>query len=260
MHVFWIASYPRSGNTWMRMMLHDVLFGPAESSEAMNRMIPGIHRMPELPVWRGGTVLAKTHFLFTPNHPYLNYTAGCVYLIRNPRDVAISAIRYSQLFDASNEDREAFIRAYIERGGIEQWLKNGFGTWGQHADSWIAPPNLPRVVVRYEDLRADPAAELTRVCDFLGANTDAERIEAAVQRNTLERLREMENREKESNKCWFPGSAKQLKKGMRFFNEGRTDQRLDEIEPGLDALFDERFGKAMQRHGYPLTAELTDAA
>ena len=250
MNVIWIASYPRSGNTWMRMLLHDVLFGPAESSEAMNRMIPDIHRMPRLPIHRKGRILAKTHFCLRPEHPYLMQTGGCIYLIRNPRDVAISAVRYARLFNAAQGDSAAFIRAYIERGGIEEWLNNGFGTWEQHAGSWINPPNLPRVVVRYENLRNDTAAELGRVCEFLGVDASPEKIAGAVGRNEIDRLRKMEDREKQNNRCWFPGSVEQLKMGTRFFNEGRTGQRLDDIEPGLDALFDERFGEAMRRHGY----------
>ncbi len=248
MQIIWIASYPRSGNTWMRLLLHEILFGPVESIAEMNRRIPDIHRTSFIDESRKGTIFSKTHFGLSLRHPYIGATLGCIYLIRNPRDVAISAMHYASLFKPHPDGEAGFIRDFIRLGGEENWTRQGFGTWAQHADSWVHC--RPRLIVRYEDLRADPAAEMTRVLSFLGRQPDRAVIERAVERTELANLQRIEEREKREGRCWLPGSAEQLDKGERFFREGRTGQRLDEIEPGLDAMFDAQFGEAMARHGY----------
>ncbi len=251
MQICWIASYPRSGNTWLRLMLSDLLFGPIDASTQLQDRIPDLHRSQELNVGAPGARLMKTHFMWRETHPLRGITAACIYLIRDPRDVLLSAVRYAGMFDEAGKGVSAgAVRDYIARGGIVKWQASGFGTWSQHACSWASATGFPRLTVRYESLRADPEAELVRITQFLGQDKSSEEITGAVERNRLDSLRGMEEAEKREDRCWFPGSAEQLETGSRFFNEGRTGQRLDTIEPGLDAMFDRQFGEEMRRHGY----------
>jgi hypothetical protein len=257
--VVWLASYPKCGNTWVRFMLYAALYQPPETSIEVTRKIPDLHRpLPVDPPRPGRPMLAKTHLMLTDRHPKLDNTLRAIHVIRNPRDVALSALNYRRLATGDDKglDEAAYLKTFIRAGGDPDWQRQGFGTWAAHARSWRDTDRFPVLAVRYEDLKADPRAALVTMLEFLDEPADDARIDAAVKAGSFESMRAMEIREKQQTakdapaKRLFVGDAKAARKGVFFINKGRSGQSLDSVAPGLDAAFDRAFAKDLADLGY----------
>lgn len=251
MQVVWIASYPRSGNTWLRFLLYTYFHGEIKDSGDVNAKIPPIHRPhlvdPNFP----GRLLVKTHYAMVPQHPYLPQTTGFIYIYRHPRDVLLSNYNYVQL--GGNEiPFDVYARAFCNAGGDPLWLKAGYKNWFEHIRSWTEPAKFPNVTLRYEDLKADTVGWLGRIVAFLGEPADAERVRRAVELCDFEKLKKLEQQEKDrgSASSLFPSTKQGLSKGRMFMNKGESGRRLDDLAPGMDALFNAKFAPLMSAYGY----------
>lgn len=168
--VIWLASYPRSGNTYLRLLLYRALTGDVtgEDSAAVARTIPDAHwsagrdYIPLYPV-RGRLALCKSHSLPGPAHPLWEMTGGMIYIVRDPRDVALSVLRYCH-GGATPE----LLREYIGIGGYGVYAAQGMGAWIDHVCLWsVAAARMPHAIIRYEDLCARPAVALRSLLAFL---------------------------------------------------------------------------------------------
>jgi hypothetical protein len=256
--IVWIASYPKSGNTWVRFFLYNYLVGPVTSTRDIGRRLPDFHNEGEIgraaPV--DGKLFVKTHLAWPPPAPLLERTAGCIYVLRHPKDTMLSNLHYCRLTAETaagieKVDDRAYISEYIRTGGDPYWRLAGFGSWAEHAESWHAAP-VPSVVIRYEDLKANPAAGFGKVLEFLKATPDPDRLAAAVAASKFEQMRAVEIRAKRgaSADAVFNGAARNISRGLFFMNKGQVGQTLAHIEPGLDDRFDAAFAEAMKRFGY----------
>src|SRR4051794_40522284 len=133
--MIWIASYPRSGNTWLRFLLCAYLQGAARDSQEMESRIPNLHRGNIDQAWAHDPVLGKTHLSWNERHPHRPESRGCIYLIRHPKDVLLSNLNYSKLQREAEGDR-AFVLDFIRCGGVPGWRED-LGSWEEHAGSWI---------------------------------------------------------------------------------------------------------------------------
>ncbi len=252
MGIVWIASYPKSGNTWVRFLVHHLLYGPAESSAALNDRIPPILKNRSFAVPEGAVVCSKTHFVCVPSHPRLAETDRAIYIIRNPRDVALSSLNYRRLGGMPDSIPDArYLQAFIASRGDPEWARQGFGTWPQNIQTWTAPPPFPVLTLRYETLKAEPLEQARAIATFLSLSPTDDELQAAVDACSFTRLRDLEKSEKDT------GDPDTIFKGQnqaRFFmNKGLTGQRLDDIAPGLDAAFDKAFAAELDGLGYPRT-------
>lgn len=266
-----LASYPRSGNTWARVLLYHALYaGPANAGAPTTRQIAD--RLPDLHVpgeteaslgaHPGELVIIKTHLPWSPTHPHADEAGAAILLIRHPRDVLLSCLNFHRVLETKVKDRRTgrdaalqpldYARHFIAQGGDPVWMHEGFSTWADNARSWLAAP-LPTLVVRYEDMLDDPASQLARMLEHLGQPRDPATIERAVANAGFEQMRALEIREKagaSAKNTFFGGTGKTLRKGIYFMDKARRGARLDTVAPGLDAAFDERFGDAMREFGY----------
>ena len=247
--IAWLASYPRSGSTWLRSLLthfasaaEEPLSINALEGEFLVRRAQGRSLFEEMTglassdctddeveMWRpavyrafasqapGRLVFLRTHeaLRYTPSgESYLpdDMTVGAVYLIRNPLDVAVSLAFYMQTGFAESI-------AFLNH---ENRLKDTFGglslrdlpllDWSGNAASWTGAP-FPVLTVRYEDLLADTAGQLGRIARFVHHEraSDRGRLARAVTHSAFSRLRE--NEEREGYKGALHG---------RFFRSGAT--------------------------------------
>jgi len=262
MTLAWIASYPRSGNTWTRILLASYLQDDrpdwrVKELGSLHDAVPDLYDLflqgRTLPVDSGRPVAAKTHYLpgVEIHEPYRPVTRKVLFLIRNPRDVLPSVERMLRISPAR---RTAFARHFIEHRGVEAWQKIGFGSWPQSLLEWTTParvhryfPGAETYTVRYEDLKQDTAGCLYKMVDFLGfdSHIDPDRIQRAVDNSALEKLRETERRDKSRDP--------QLR---GFFGQGLSDQSLtgygDDVEEAYQRLLreDEEFGGLAEKFGY----------
>ena len=251
MKVVWLASYPRSGNTWLRFLLYNYFWGEPSHSSQVALRIPDLHKVQERePALELGLrenvsrMLIKTHAPLLAQHPLLNYTAGFVYLMRHPRDVLLSLINYHAL---SNEEAIEFARQFI-RTGTDPIIPE-YGPWADHVASWMG--SKPKVVLRYNTMRADAKASLGSVLDFLGETYEQADLERAVAACDFARMRQAEIREAEkgAESGIFALGRQSPAQARAFVHKGLVGGALANLAPDLDALFNERFGAAIRQWG-----------
>lgn len=238
-----LASYPKSGNTWVRALVAH-LVGAKQSLREMERLIPDIYTS------RANTLrnayrfpcsgrLIKSHESFRPTYKRV------IYLVRDPRDVCVSYYHYLAnilpTVDANTTSVDAFAKMFVS-GGLDD-----FGTWGEHTNSWLAAESADLLILRYEDLLAEAPQSLTRVCEFLGLDKDASEIATAVESCSLERLRLKEERER---KLWL--QIKNAKGAATFFRKGGSDGRADLNSASLE-LICEKWREPMRALNYLTT-------
>lgn len=263
--ITWLASYPKSGNTWTRVLLANYLRDEELTSlDDLNLAVPDLtanllNRGRLLPLGEDRPLAVKTHFMpdVEVMQQYREHTGKVIYLVRSPRDVMLSSARHLNIAEGHKAD---FVKYFIANRGVPQWEESGWGTWPRHVDAWTLPdplhenfPHADVLVVRYEDLRADPFAELGRMAEFLNlaGGTDPERIRRAVENSTLEKMRAGEMAERTRGVSAFRNPPKN-----DFIGDGQRRSSLaaigDEVEEAYLRLLkeDEEFFRCAERFGY----------
>ena len=251
MRVVWIASYPKSGNTWVRFLLHHYFWGEPTNSLELNKRIPDLHRPAGRIDTTAPRLFVKTHFPLTEKLPFLSNTDRAIFIKRHPKDVLLSGMNYARLENPGALDDAAYARAFIEHGGDPSWIQHGFGSWRAHVESWVASERFPVLATSYEALKGDTAGELARMLEFVGERVDPARLGRAVSLSSFERMREVERREKSrGGESLFRGGRESLARKTMFMHKGQSGQTLSHIDPSLDEAFDRAFAHDLARFGY----------
>lgn len=256
--IVWLASYPKSGNTWVRFLLYSAIHGPPAQSLDIAKKIPDIHRPLPFDKPAPGPMLCKTHYACSPKHPQIGGTDRAVLIIRDPRDVLLSALNYRRLSGLTPQQMpdELYAKRFIAAGGDPDFKAMGFGTWAGHIESWQAQTDFPVLTVKYEALKADPARLLREITEFLGLDISDEAIGKAVKASSFDSMRALEIREKHQRaknvkaRSLFVGADTARQSGTYFMNKGKTGQSLASISPQIEQAFNQAFADAMGRHGY----------
>jgi estrone sulfotransferase len=182
-----IVSYPRSGNTWLSFLLTN-LTHPEEPTTFLNLDLrcPDIHQRSDrylLQVPRPR--LMKSH------EPFDGRYRRVVYLVRDPRDVAVSYRRF--LTKTRTIDTALPVAEFVD-GFLDGRWDAGHVPWDEHVGSWLGARRSKDslLVLRYEDLHRDPEREIARVASFLQIGASPADCARAVSLATPERMREME--------------------------------------------------------------------
>lgn len=230
------ASYPRSGSTWLRFILVEILARQSSGFKGVNTMSPDVgehfHAQALLP---GNGRLIKTHELYRSGYK------RAIYLARDPRDVVLSEFSYEKALGVINDDFDAFLNAFLTRG------VNPFGLWIEHANSWLdaaASNQCELLVVRFEEMRRDTESTLQQMMDFMRVSVDPEIIRRAVENNSLEQMKAKEKvtPQRASAKGRFVGSGS-VSGWKAKFNSAELE------------LVDRYAGPTMTRLGYSLSTE-----
>ncbi|MCA9304374.1 MAG: sulfotransferase domain-containing protein, partial [Phycisphaerales bacterium] len=249
---------PKSGNTWLRFMIYTALFGEPKSSIDIARKIPDIHRQLPMDPPENNHLFAKTHLALTENHPKLDETIRAIHIIRNPRDVLLSALNYRKMTaeGAAQIHERVYAEQFIANGGDPDWKIQGHADWATNARSWRTTTRFPVLQLRYELFKTNPETELRKLLTFLEIDHDDALIARVLKATSFDAMRALEIREKHDrsksdlNKRLFVGSQRAATKGAYFMNAGKSNQSLDAVAPGLDEKFNEAFADALQEFGY----------
>src|ERR1035438_841088 len=171
-----LTSYPRSGNTWSRFLIGNLIY----QNEPVNflnveRLVPDMYKTADWSLRRlPRPRLLKSHECFDARYRRV------IYIVRDPRDVAISNYHWEMKLRSISEDCP--LEEFVPR-----WMDGNFwrriGSWADHVNSWLATRQGHEsfLLMRYEDLQANQPRELARVARFMGLNPDAERINQAIE-------------------------------------------------------------------------------
>lgn len=252
MNVIWIASYPKSGNTWLRFFLYSYYYGIPMNSRDINKKIPDIHTPNKFDENLEKRLFSKTHFLHSSQHPHIDKTVGSIYIIRHPKDVLLSNLNYFRLTGHTQIDPLEFARSFIQHKGVSIWQQAGMGSWPEHVTSWEKNSKAPQLFIKYEDLKSDPEKYFFEVIKFLDNDVDSKKLDQALLRSSFENMRRIENNEKKKDKFGevFWGNSETAKQGIRFLNKAGVNQKLKHIDPALDEEFDKAFDNELRIYGY----------
>ena len=228
--ITWLASFPKSGNTWMRILMSnyrengdepvdinrlsatsmassrlwfDEWVG-IEASLLPDRIVERLrpHAMRLMATREPGPLVVKIHdsWHVTDIGETLvptDVTAGVIYLVRHPFDVALSnSHHYGESLAESVQRLLGRPRrtpaADSTPGTVSDQLPVKVGSWAEHVSGWL-DSGMRTCVIRYEDLRADPIAEFTRVVEFMNWDLDHQRIRQAVKFSQFDELQRQES-------------------------------------------------------------------
>ncbi len=270
--IIWLASYPKSGNTWLRAFLHNLLRDPKEGYD-INKMTdftmgdsaviwytPLVGRAPgDWTFEEVAKVRRKAHEAMTQAYPdsvfvkthnalvadaygpliTLELTAGAIYILRNPLDVAIS---YSHHLGKTIDHVIDVLNG--RNSGTPNTPKNVYQhlrTWSEHVQSWTQHPHPGLHVIRYEDMLEQPEPTFRGVTAFLGLKPPRDRLLRAIERCRFEELRKREEAQ---------GFRERSDFAERFFREGRAGQWREVLSAAQVARVVDAHRPVMQRFGY----------
>jgi hypothetical protein len=270
--IVWLASYPKSGNTWLRAFLHNFLRAPEQSYD-INRLTELTLGESQTPLYRAldpdfdqhytdervrelrplvhraitrsspDSVLVKTHnaLVEEEGHPLisLDLTAGAIYVVRNPLDVAISFSHHNRTtIDNIIEFMNTSLAATKSN---DKNVYEIYHTWSEHVASWTATPSPTLHVMRYEDMLANPQKSFAAVVKFLGIEVRRQRIEKAVRLSSFQVLKEQERRQ---------GFRERPERMEAFFREGKAGQWKKLLTKDQVAAIVAAHREQMARFGY----------
>jgi hypothetical protein len=252
--IVWIASYPKSGNTWVRYLLANLLHGPIISSRQVEQVVPDINKTSThynvLPF--GEIFFLKTHWKYEKILSTNYETAGAIYIFRNPLDIIASHVNYFML--AKNpKERNNFVDQFIRSEGFPRWETLGFGTWTENVEGWVfQKKTFPCIALKYENMIADCSDAVLRLCEFLRLNKNESEIKKAIELSSFINLRSMEESEVLSGSDGIFKYEHEHKKAaqFRFMHKGKTGKFRKllskvQIEKAID-----KFGYTMKKLGY----------
>ena len=273
--IYWLASYPKSGNTWFRSFLHnlvtdadtpafidDLRTGQIASSRSWLDEVLGFdsaeldadevdHLRPAVYRWslRDAQIgYHKIHDAYThtvDGEPLVSReaTRGAIYIVRNPLDVAPSAANHWQLdLDATiaRMGRHDMALATSRSRLLEQ-VRQRLLSWSAHVLSWVDAPGLPCVVLRYEDMLDQPLDSFTRAAGFLELPQNRSRIEKAIRFSDFKLLSQQE-----ADK----GFRERPPRAARFFRPGTCGAWRQALGPAQIQRIIADHGAVMRRFGY----------
>lgn len=228
-NIVWLASYPKSGNTWFRVFLSNLRSEKAApidineiqtdgifSSKAIFEKATGIEAChlaskeadllrPEVFRYYSSRfddlLFIKAHdaYTFLPTGDPLfptDVSYGAIYFVRNPLDVAVSWAFHNGNA-VGNADKSINTRTIISKNrGYQSQMPQKILTWQEHILSWQNQSNIPILILRYEDMKQEPLATFKKAVEFLGwDNSDAEILEA-LEKSSFQKLKtqELQNR------------------------------------------------------------------
>jgi hypothetical protein len=270
--IVWLASYPKSGNTWTRIFLANYLLdrkepmpinqvhriGMGDAIEKAYRMVAqgpfDVASVPQSLALRprvlAGIVAngAQVNFVKTHNARTRAFgvelippalTRSAIYILRNPLDMVLS---YARHYGHTPE----FAAVAIGRpdntiagaaGAVPQFL----GSWSEHVRGWARCRDFPVLVLRYEDMIADPQAAFARVLAHIGVPVDPERLARAVRFSSFDELKRQEEQ---------AGFIERSQHSGRFFHSGRAGAWREALPPEAAERIRREHARVMREFGY----------
>tara|TARA_B100001250_G_scaffold102450_2_gene86281 strand:- start:38 stop:883 length:846 start_codon:yes stop_codon:yes gene_type:complete len=276
--IIWLASYPKSGNTWLRALISNYFFSKDGNfdfnlleqidsfpSEKFFKNYPDRFEKPEdtSKYWIKEQIEInksnKIHFFKTHNalckingNKFTNgeNTLGAIYIIRDPRNILTSLAYHYQI---SLDDALKFMidkkRGIVSKKGDRYIGFQALFSWSLNIKSWVDNTLYPTHIVRYEDLQQDAFGTFKKIIEFINKTSksnlrfDGEKAKVSIKNCQFSNLKKLENSK------GFPEAITQkgTNKKLSFFNLGKDNdyKKLlnEELINKMNTLFQEELIK-----------------
>ena len=274
----WIASYPKSGNTLTRSLLASYFFSQEGIFDF--KLLENIKQFPDNYLFskhginvrdekevirnyikiqnsinvKNSTQFLKTHsYLFNiENNPFtnLNISLGVIYLVRDPRNIIISAANHNSSSHRNSVD-DMISGKPLRKNKTDIWTYTG--TWSGNYNSWKSFKSVDRyLLIKYEDLIADKEKIFFKILKFIHK---LKKIELVLDKKKFQKcldttsFNQMQNME---NKFGFEESLKNKNTGIKnkFFYLGPKNNWKKMLDLKLKKEIEDKFEKEMKELGY----------
>jgi len=272
--LYWHASFPKSGNTWARLLLGAYKLGVGNINTnnevtisdnqlyAYNAVAPiALADMADgAKLYLRNTALMHiiaraihTPVILKTHHANIEVvevhlipeamTAGAVYMVRDPRDVVISYAEHI------GKDIDAGIHAMSQMGhtihsesvGLHHYLTS----WSNHVRGWLDHGKFPRTIIKYEDMLEDTRGEFVKILEAFGMPVIDRKVDYAIEMTQFDELKRQEKR----------AGFIEASKNTKFFKRGTSGHWKDILTDEQVARIEEDHGEMMQRLGYELVTK-----
>ena len=269
----WLASFPKSGNTWLRIFLANYLVNGTEpvplnqlerygTGDQLIRLYrKSLGQKAPNPFDDKATVRAReaafrplatngadVNFIKTHNRNAMVLSARLIpvsltkrafYIIRDPQDVVVS---YADHYDLTLEQAVAQLS---NPGNTilpnETAARQFLGSWSEHVLSWTSKTRFPVSIIRYEDMIADPLGTFGQVVADLGAPEEPARLERAVAHSSFESVSAQESK---------TGFIEKSPASTKFFRSGKIGEGRRTLPESLIDRLCSDHANVMKKFGY----------
>ena len=277
-NIIWIASFPKSGNTWMRFFLNSLMHkkdeitsldtdarisGACTAKGIFKEFFPENMSGPKdtfknrptaidkfAASREGKKVIMKTHSAYAafegvPQIPKDN-TLGAILVIRNPFDTLVSCMNH---FGFDQEGAFNFLdKISSSINETDKHYAVLCANWDGFAQSWMKnATSFPLHVVRYEDMKSKPVTEAMRLNKMFNLKVGENEIVDAISATRFNKLKQLETGE-----GFKEASEKASEAGGGFFNRGEVGYFNEILTDDMIKRVNDRFGDAMKSYGYEL--------
>lgn len=270
--IIWLASYPKSGNTWMRIFLANYLmntkepmpinqvhrFGMGDTIAKTYQMVAGRPIDANDPaqilplrerVLRGIVANnADVNFVKTHNIRRVAYgvdlipeavTRSSIYILRNPLDMVLSYARHHGL--SLPDAVHAIGHSDNATAGDANAVATFLGSWSEHVNSWTARATYPQLTLRYEDLLADPEENFSKTLKHIGVPIEEERLKRAIKHASFKEVKRQEKKH---------GFIEKSAAAESFFTSGKSGGWKSDLPDDLAKQVIKDHRATMKRYGY----------
>ena len=275
--IIWIASYPKSGNTLIRSLIYSLIASPnGELDLSKLSFIPNYNQFrffeklineeerfdvkkisdmwrksQENIITKGKIKFLKTHnanCIINQNHfTSKNTTAGVIYIVRDPRDVLLSASRH---FSVDHNWMKKFMfdknAKLMPRPNLKHEVITILGSWSDNYKSWLNSKNC--LLIKYEDILNDKkkvVSDLIKyINNFLKIEISQNKIDKAIETTSFENMKKQEER------GLFKENVFNKKKKINFFNKGLSKSWVENLNKNIQIEIEKEFQEEMKHLGY----------
>lgn len=181
----WLVSYPKSGNTWIRLLLANSLFGNPDINNLieLQKYVPDIHfkNCGIKPLSIGSRRIIKSHYQYNSKYGKI------IYVVRDPFNCAWSYYKFLKEWKNIEDTFEDFIVKF-KKGDMP------YGSWSDHVNSWVKNKSDDELLlIKYEQLLSETEDNLCKMIDYIGFNCNSKSIESSIKKASPEIVAKITN-------------------------------------------------------------------
>ena len=277
--IIWLASYPKSGNTWVRSFLSAYYYSSDgkftfellkkikqfPSKEFFDRKLLSVDEASQNWLIAQKKIKDKKKICFLKTHNVngafkgnsfttTEFTAGVIYIVRDPRNVLTSVMNHYSLSESDGlKMMNSVYRNLRDENDNDNYSNYSFiSSWSNNYNSWKLSKNINSLFIKYEDLENDKYKTFSKIVNFTNniikkeRNIDENKFKLAIETTNFEVLQKKEEYE------GFDEAVYSSKEGKMkpFFNLGRKNNYKNLLKPETSKVIEGLFEKEMKELGY----------